>query len=154
MKLRAYRLEDLPHLARLFHDTVHVINRRDYTQQQVEAWAPAEIDLSCWKQRLDEEEIVIAEKDGMIVGFCSWDATGYLDFLYVHHAFQRNGIASALYATAERTMRTNKLSRVHTQASVTAQPFFLRQHFRITKHQIVNIRGVELPNAIMEKLLQ
>ena len=153
MKLRAYEMSDLPHLAQLFHDTIHTVNLGDYTAQQVEAWAPLQIDLDCWRQKLDAQEAMVAEWHDSIVGFCSWDDTGYLDFLYVHHAFQRKGIASALYGAAEEAMRSKKLKRVYTQASVTSQPFFLRQNFRIVKRQQVNVRGVDLPNAVMEKLL-
>lgn len=153
MKLRTYEIGDLPHVVRLFHDTIHAVNLGDYTSLQVEAWAPAQIDLKHWELKLGAEEVIIAERDGVILGFCSWDATGYLDLLYVHRAFQRKGIASKLYAAAERAIRSNGLHRIYTHASVTAQPFFLRQNFRIIKHQLVGVRGVELPNAIMEKLL-
>ena len=153
MKLRAYEIVDLPHLARLFHDTIHTVNLGDYTPQQVEAWAPKRIDLARWRQKLEAQELIVAEGQNSIVGFCAWDDTGYLDLLYVHHAFQRKGIASALYGAAEKSMRSKKLKRVYTQASVTAQPFFLRQNFRIMKRQLVNARGVDLPNAVMEKQL-
>jgi putative acetyltransferase len=153
MKLRAYEIGDLPHLGQLFHDTIHTINLGDYTQPQVDAWAPAQLDLGRWRQKLGQEEVLIAELKGNIVGFCAWDNGGYLDLLYVHHAFQRQGIASALYTAAEKAIRFKKLKRVYTQASITAQPFFLRQDFRMVKRQLVNVRGVDLPNAVMEKLL-
>ena len=39
MRLRRYRTEDLPILARLFGETVRQVNCRDYTLPQVEAWA-------------------------------------------------------------------------------------------------------------------
>jgi len=154
MELRAYKPKDLPYVAQLFHDTVHAINLGDYTRQQVDAWAPAQIDLERWKQRLAAEEVVVAESNGTITGFCSWDTTGYLDFLYVHHAFQRQGIASALYAAAEARLRARAIRRIHTQASLTAEAFFMRQNFRIVQRQTVHVRGVDLPNAVMEKLLE
>ena len=37
MRLRRYRTEDLPILARLFGETVRQVNCRDYTLPQVEA---------------------------------------------------------------------------------------------------------------------
>ena len=42
MRLRRYRTEDLPILARLFGETVRQVNCRDYTLPQVEAWAAGE----------------------------------------------------------------------------------------------------------------
>ena len=39
--IRNYASEDCLILARLFYDTVHTVNARDYTPEQLEAWAPA-----------------------------------------------------------------------------------------------------------------
>lgn len=39
MLLRAYQPSDLEELAALFYDTVHRVNARDYTPQQLDAWA-------------------------------------------------------------------------------------------------------------------
>jgi GNAT superfamily N-acetyltransferase len=153
MKLRPYNAADVPLIARLYHETIHTVNLGDYTREQVDAWAPEQPDLERWGQKLATEEVVVAELAGEIVGFCSWDPGGYLDFLYVHHAHQRKGVAAALYTAAESAMRVRGLRHIHTQASITAQPFFLRQGFRVVRKQLVQVRGVELPNAVMEKIL-
>jgi putative acetyltransferase len=153
MQLRAYHPDDLPHLVRLFRDTVRAVNLGDYTPTQVETWAPDNADLDRWRAKLAGEETVVAVLAGEIVGFCSWDESGYLDFLYVHCAYQRKGVATALYAAAETALRAKGVARVHAQASVTAQPFFLRHGFRLVRHQTVRVRGVDLPNAVMEKAL-
>ena len=151
--LRPYRSDDLGAVVQLFHDTVHQVNRRDYTQAQVDAWAPDEANLERWQRKLAVEQVVVAEQADAIVGFCSWDDTGYLDFLYVHHAHQRKGIASMLYAAAESALRANALPRVYAQASLTAEPFFIRQGFHLVRHQFVDVRGVSVPNRVMEKSL-
>ena len=153
MNLRTSFPEDLPHLARLFHDTVRQVNSAHYTPAEVAAWAPDQPDLERWRHKLAGETVMVAELAGEMVGFCAWTDTGYLDFLYVHQAYQRKGVATALYAVAEATLRVQGLGRIHTQASVTAQPFFLRNGFRLVRHQSVQVRGVGLPNAIMEKAL-
>jgi putative acetyltransferase len=154
MILRPYRPEDLPALQRLYYETIHTVNRADYTQEQLNAWAPTQPDMARWQKKLAEQEVIVAESDHEIVGFCSWDATGYLDFLYVHHAHQRKGIASALYERAERSLKAKSQGRIHTQASTTAQPFFTQQGFRVVKQQTVSMRGVKLANTIMEKPLE
>lgn len=151
--LRACRPDDLPALTRLFRETIHAVNRRDYTAEQLAAWAPARTDLGRWRQKFAAETVVVAELDNQPVGFCSWTPDGYLDFLYVHRTHQRKGVATVLYAEAERVLRTKGLRRIHTQASITAQPFFARQGFKVVKHQTVRVRGVDLPNAVMEKSL-
>ena len=67
MRLRRYRTEDLPILARLFGETVRQVNCRDYTLPQVEAWAAGEADLltrDSWFQRL---YTLVAEADGLVL---------------------------------------------------------------------------------------
>jgi putative acetyltransferase len=154
LTLRPFRPEDLSSLVQLFHDSVHRVAAADYTPEQLNAWAPAEADVERWRERFAGQEVVVAEIAGDLAGFCSWDAAGYLDFLYVHCAHQRKGIASVLYSVAEKSLRGKGLGRIHTQASLTAQPFFTRQGFRIVRPQVVQVRGSALPNAVMEKLLK
>ena len=79
MRLRRYRTEDLPILARLFGETVRQVNCRDYTLPQVEAWAAGEADLltrDSWFQRL---YTLVAEAGGRIVGYGNVEDTGYLE---------------------------------------------------------------------------
>lgn len=50
MNIRTYRPKDCPALARLFYDTVHTVNARDYTVQQRNAWATGKVDLERWNE--------------------------------------------------------------------------------------------------------
>ena len=96
MRLRRYRTEDLPILARLFGETVRQVNCRDYTLSQVEAWAAGEADLltrDSWFQRL---YTLVAEAGGRIVGYGNVEDTGYLDHLFVRWDCQGQGIGTAL----------------------------------------------------------
>ena len=40
MFMRRYQPEDCAALAKLFYDTVHSVNAKDYTLPQLVAWAP------------------------------------------------------------------------------------------------------------------
>lgn len=52
MVIRAYQPFDAVPLAALFYQTVHTVNRRDYTEKQLDAWAPKDIDLGAWDRSL------------------------------------------------------------------------------------------------------
>ena len=39
MNIRQYREGDAPAMAKIFYETVHSINARDYTEKQLNAWA-------------------------------------------------------------------------------------------------------------------
>jgi len=151
--LRPSRPGDLEQIATLFHDSVHQVAGADYNARQLDAWAPPGFDRSRWQDRLAGEEVVVAEFAVGLAGFCAWTGQGYLDLLFVHPSCLRRGVATALLAEAEQFLRAHQVARVHTQASITAQPFFLRQGYRLVQHQTVHVRGVDLPNAVMEKLL-
>ena len=45
MVLRKYATADCGELVRLFYETVHTINVADYTKEQLDAWAPENVDF-------------------------------------------------------------------------------------------------------------
>ena len=81
MELRPYRPSDCREMAILFYDTVHTVNARDYTRQQLDAWATGEVDLEGWDRSFREHFTVVAEENGRLAGFGDIDASGYLDRL-------------------------------------------------------------------------
>ena len=148
MELRLYREEDAAILAQLFYDTVHTINALDYTPQQLDAWAPVHRDMTAWHRSFASHVTVVALIDETIVGFGDMDAQGYLDRLYVHKAFQRRGIATAIVDELERAVSVPTYT---VQASVTAMPFFARRGYQVLRVQQVFRNGVTLKNFWMEK---
>lgn len=46
MIVREYRVSDTQAIMKLFDDTVHETNIQDYTQEQVNAWTPENMDYS------------------------------------------------------------------------------------------------------------
>ncbi len=152
--LRPAARNDIPAMMALFHASVHEVAGADYDKAQCNAWAPDSGEPARWEKRLVEQQVWIAETDGELSGFCAWTIDGYLDLLFVHPRHVRRGVATALCAKVDNDLHTRSVRRVHTQASLTAQPFFHRQGFRLIDHQVVHTRGVDLPNAVMEKILE
>lgn len=148
MIIRKYHSSDLEQIAKLFYDTVHAVNAKDYTQEQLNAWATGQLDLAAWDQSFLEHETYVAEERGLIAGFGDIDRTGYLDRLYVHKDFQNRGIATAICDALEQTVDGEKL---HTHASITAKPFFEKRGYRAIRAQRVERQGVFLTNYLMEK---
>ena len=52
LTIRAFQPGDALEVMRLFRNTVHNVNSRDYTPEQIEAWAPALMDEPRWHERL------------------------------------------------------------------------------------------------------
>ena len=148
MEIRTYTPADCPELARLFYDTVHSVNARDYTQPQLDAWATGQVDLQGWNRSFLEHLTLVAVKDGRIVGFGDISREGYLDRLYVHKDYQGQGIATALCDALEAAVSGN----ITTHASITAKPFFEHRGYQVCREQTVFRFGIGLTNFVMEKV--
>ena len=146
--LRDYRQEDCPGMARLFYDTVHAVNAADYSPDQLSAWAAGEVDLAAWNASFLAHRTIVAETAGVILGFGDMDAAGYLDRLYVHKDYQRQGIATAICDALESGCDGSEFT---THASITAKPFFENRGYTVIRCQQVWRCGVWLTNFGMGK---
>ncbi len=146
MILRSYQPSDCEALAALFYQTVHSVNAKDYTPEQLAAWAPGGTDLAQWNRSFLSHISIVAVSGETILGFGDIDPGGYLDRLFVHAAHQREGIASAICDQLEQAVP----GTITTHASITARPFFELRGYRVIRAQQVLRRGVSLTNFVME----
>ena len=148
MLIRRYQSSDCGELSALCYDTVHTIKAKDYTREQLFAWASGNTDLEEWDRSLLEHESFVAVEGNQIIGFGDIDRNGYLDRLFVHKDYQRKGVATALCDVLEQAVLEK---RIVTHASVTARPFFEKRGYRVIRKQQVLRCGIFLTNYIMEK---
>lgn len=147
MIIRKYQPSDCKELTELFYNTVHNVNAKDYTKEQLNVWATGQVDLEKWNESLQEHFSVVAADDEIIVGFGDIDKTGYLDRLFVHADYQRKGIATAICNQLEQAANGD----ITTHASITAKPFFEKKGYKIVKEQQVERQGIFLTNYVMIK---
>jgi putative acetyltransferase len=152
--VRDLRHADIAAVIEIFRASVRCSTRRDYTHEQVLAWAPDEIDVAAWAKRYDTRQAWVVEAAGSeIAGFIELEGSSHLDMLYVHPAHQCRGVASALLRQLESVVRERGAQRLRTAASITARPFFEHRGFLLIAEQTVALRGQQLINFRMEKLL-
>ena len=147
MMIRKYEASDCKELTDLFYNTVHKVNAKDYTKEQLDAWATGQVDLEKWNESLQEHFSVVAVDDEILVGFGDIDQTGYLDRLFVHFNYQRKGIATAICNQLEQAVPGD----ITTHASITAKPFFEKRGYQLVKEQQAERQGVLLVNYVMIK---
>lgn len=150
MIIREYQPSDCEEIVKLFYNTVHTVNAKDYTKKQLDAWASGSVDLKKWNESLSEHFTLVAVHNGVITGFGDIDSTGYLDRLYVHKDYQRQGIATAVCDKLERAF---DVTQITAHVSITAKPFFTHRGYEIVKEQQVVREGITLKNYIMQKLI-
>lgn len=147
MIIRKYQPSDCKELTELFYNTVHNVNAKDYTKEQLNVWATGQVDLEKWNELFQEHFSIVAVDDEIIVGFGDIDETGYLDRLYVHVDYQGKGIATSICNQLEQAVKGD----IITHASITAKPFFEKRGYKIVKEQQVERQGIFLTNYVMTK---
>ncbi|MCC3404257.1 MAG: GNAT family N-acetyltransferase [Microcoleus sp. PH2017_10_PVI_O_A] len=153
MKVRTYEIGDTEKIVKLFYDTVHEVNIRDYTTAQVDAWAPANTDIQTWIQSLSSKLTFVAAEGDKIAGFGQLEINGHIDCFYCHKHFQRQGIGTLILTQIESKAKDLELKKIFTEASITARPFFETHGFMVMRKQEVERRGQKFINFVMEKII-
>jgi len=154
MHIRKATPEDISELKKLYVGTITTINPKDYDEEQIKVWASTAERTESLLRRINEQYFFVAENDDKnITGFASVDKTGYLDLLYVHKEFQRMGVAKQLLQKIINTAIEWNISKLETDASITAKPFFEKNNFKTIRQQTVTINNVDLINYKMERMI-
>ena len=154
MKIRKFKISDVDQIAQLFHDTIRQVNIKDYSEQQVKAWAPDDIFFRDWDKVCSQKYTFVAEDDGIITGFAELETDGHIDCFYCHKDFQQQGIGKSLFRRLEEKAEELQHARMYAEVSITAKPFFLKMGFSVLKQQEIATRGEKFTNYIMEKYLK
>lgn len=151
--LRAFKPDDATALLDLFRDTIRRVNSRDYALDQIRAWASEDIDPAHWASRFGGRFVAVAEESGCPVGFAELENNGHIDRVYVSADRQRKGVGRMLLAAMVGEARQLGITRLFTEASITARPFFEAHGFVVLAPQLVSCRGAEFINYRMERVL-
>lgn len=150
--IRAALQSDAVELKKLFQNTVLAINRRDYSQAEVEDWASCGDDLSNIEDMIKTHYFIVAiNQQSEIVGFSSITPQGYLHSMFVHKDFQGEGIATILLNEIEQYAITNGIIRITSEVSLTARPFFEKKGYIVEEEQKRKANQLSLTNFWMAK---
>lgn len=149
MIIRHFTLSDSKKIADLFHGSVHSISTYVYSKEQLEAWAPTPLNYTEWKTRLKQTKPFVATINNVIVGFIEIEPDGHINCMYVHHNYQRQGIASAMFGYASKEATKNGCQAMYVEACILAKAFFLKMGFDVLSENIVKKNNQELINYSM-----
>ena len=154
VRIRNYQASDAKALWEIYFHTVRNINVRDYSQEQVEAWAPSDFDSELWQKCLHRIQPFVAEFDGRVVGYTDLQPNGLIDHFFCHHEYQGKGVGRALMEHVFQIGFVRGVSRYFSEVSITARPFYEHLGFTVVNEQEVEMRGVKLTNYVMEKVVE
>lgn len=152
--IRNYRSEDTQALANIYYNTIHRINIKHYTQEQVDVWAPeSSLDGESWAKKFLRTDPIIAVVGNKVVGFAELEPNGHIDCFYCHHEWIGRGIGSALMNEIFKRAKNFNIDRLFSEVSITAKPFFEKLGFVVLSEQLMVRKGIELTNYKMERKL-
>ncbi|MES1164126.1 MAG: GNAT family N-acetyltransferase, partial [Verrucomicrobiota bacterium] len=95
--VREFREGDELSLYQVFHSAVHALAARDYTPEQLAAWAPERPELPQWAERMRARRpFVVLEEGGRVLGYADLQPSGYIDHFFVSGTDARRGVGRAL----------------------------------------------------------
>jgi putative acetyltransferase len=125
----------------------------DYTDEQVQAWEPRDVDAALWKNEMSEINPFVAELHGELVGYADVQSNGYIDHFFVSGKHPRRDIGSLLMERIIAHAISGGVPSLTSHVSRTAQPFFASFGF-LVKERSPEVRGVVISNALMSHSLQ
>ncbi|EAR20391.1 GNAT family N-acetyltransferase [Nitrococcus mobilis] len=153
MEILDYTDADVAAISRLYYETVRLVNIRDYSLEQVAAWAPEIYSDDFWKKRFKNYRVFVVKEKGQVVGFAEFEHTGQIDCFYVHHLWQGQGVGSKLLKRIEHEALSGNIRRLFADVCITAQPFFKLNGFDVIEELERAYRGCSFKQFFMEKTL-
>ena len=154
ISIREFQADDAPALRAVFESAIHGTARRDYSQLQVDTWAPRAHDAAAWAKRVGALAPFVALVDGVIRGYADVQADGYIDHFYVAAEAGGAGVGGRLMQRILARAEDLQLAELTSNVSLTAQPFFARFGFEVVEHRVFDVQGVQMRNAAMRKRLR
>lgn len=148
-----YDKKYLKQIVELFIDTVHNINKKDYSKEQLNAWANPNYDLEIWEKRFEKSKPFLCVLENEVVGFYEY-YDGYIDCFYIHFKYQNCGIGKLLLNHILNLAKNENIDKIKVDASITAKPFFEKFGFKEVRENLVKRGNQELINFSMEKNLK
>ncbi|SDF05958.1 GNAT family N-acetyltransferase [Sulfitobacter delicatus] len=151
LTLRAAGGADYDSLGQVMFDAIHA-GTSVYSAAERRAWLDAPPTGARWAAKLAGQQVVLAEREGAVIGFMTL-AAGHIDLAFVAAKAQGQGVFRALYAQVERQAQTQGETRLHAHASLMARPAFEAVGFHVIRAERVARAGEYLDRFEMEKTL-
>ena len=153
MYIRRLLDDEYEDVVKLIRETVHTVCTKDYTREELDAWAPENFDVRKFRTNLSPCFNIVAFEKGKLVGFLSMERSGYINRLYTHKDYLKKGIATALYNQAELWAKEHKITQISLDSSKTAEGFYLKMGFKESGISIIKHGDIVFRNTVMKKTL-
>lgn len=158
-----YRIRYAQHTDAL--DIIHVhrgsirdICSKDYTPEQIEAWAGRKFKPELWCQTIDRDYVWVVELNSEVVGFghlaIMSETTAEVMGLYFLDVLRGKGAGKNLLNIMNEVAISQMVKKIELHATITAKSFYESQGFaQMPGKCSVEMQGVDIPCYPMEKNL-
>ena len=153
-QIRNFQLGDEAALRVVFESAIHQVAIRDYTVDQVDAWAPRQFDPALWAARIQGIAPFVVERKGVIIAYADVQPNGYIDHFFVAAAYNGQGVGRRLMERIHERSDEMNIAELTSDVSRTAQPFFKHFGFEVVAYKVKEVRGVKMAYAAMRKSLR
>jgi len=151
MRLREFQAGDEVELQAVFRSAIFDLAGRDYTAQQIEAWAASSTHPALWARRIRRMRPFVVESETRPIAYADLQPGGHIDHFYVAGPYARRGVGTLLMRHLLAAATARGLAVLTSDVSRTAQPFFARFGFAEVEFREPVVHGVVVPNTRMRR---
>ena len=153
MYIRKLLDDEYEEVIKLIYDSVHTVCKKDYSKEELDAWAPASFDFIKFQKALSDCINLVMIERNIIIGFISMEKNGYINRLYTHKMFLNQGVASSLLKKAEEWAKSHDVYELSLDSSKTAKDFYKKKGFLENGISTAEHNGIIFRNTVMKKRL-
>ncbi len=152
MEFRLAVESDLDAILELYKS--NILANKDYNQEQKEVWASSVNNREMWLNKIKEQYFLLAYENNKILGFCSLGQRDYVEMMFVQKDEFGKGVASGLLQNIETVAKSNQITQLLADVSLSGRRFFEKRGFRVLRTNRNFRNGIYLKNYRMRKLLK
>ncbi len=120
--VREFKIGDEEGLWTVFYSSIHQVCCNHYTEEQIKAWAPSDLDPAIWISKMQSIKPFVAVTDKKVIGYADLQEDGKIDHFFVHGDHQSQGVGQNLMNKILEKGANKK--RLYSEVSHTAKPFY------------------------------
>lgn len=156
--IRRAKHEDAVGIIHAHVTSIRHLCAKDYTPEQIEAWAGRKFRADSWRQTIDRDFVWVIEGEEKILGFghlALMDVeTGEVMGLYFIPPAVGKGLGKKMFTEMLSVCHVNNLKKITLHATVTAKSFYESLGFyQSASDDTIEMRGVAIPCFPMEFII-
>lgn len=156
--IRRARHQDAEGIIHAHVSSIREICAKDYTPEQIEAWAGRKFRAELWCQTIDRDHVWVVESADKILGYghlaIMSEELGEVMGLYFIAPAIGKGLGKKMFQEILTVSREHNLKKLNLHATITAKSFYEGLGFyQSAGDDTVEMRGVAIPCFPMEYVL-